>query len=171
MGRTGDELDDDRKGEPEVGKGEPGECEVESTRVSGGRCNYTTWQAHKLYYGKVSGLNSTTAWPEEPTRAWRWKKNILHLVSRCRLLVLYVPTGLDHDCSDTVGRSGSTSTGPISPLPSIATHDGRCKGAVGPPPPLADQFGGLLRHVGLGFAWLDVAQCPFIASFRHKLKA
>lgn len=35
MGRTGDELDDDRKGEPEVGKGEPGECEVESTRVSG----------------------------------------------------------------------------------------------------------------------------------------
>jgi hypothetical protein len=85
--------------------------------------------------------------------------------------VCTVPTGLDHDCSDTVGRSGSTSTGPISPLPSIATHDGRCKGAVGPPPPLADQFGGLLRHVGLGFAWLDVAQCPFIASFRHKLKA
>jgi hypothetical protein len=35
VGRTGHELDDDRKGEPQVGEGEPGECEVESTRVSG----------------------------------------------------------------------------------------------------------------------------------------
>jgi hypothetical protein len=35
VGRTGDELDDDRKSEPQVGEGEPGECEVESTSVSG----------------------------------------------------------------------------------------------------------------------------------------